>query len=99
SRWRHTRSKRDWSSDVCSSISNLPRLCTCRYPLYLNACASLSFFSSSLRMRADTEGTDRCTISASWLRWARPFFCRGFRIFRSRSEERGGGEEAVCGEV
>src|SRR5207249_5680279 len=97
SRRRHTRSKRDWSSDVCSS--DLPRLVTCsvcspelRTTIATSRCSPVAIASKSSTSGA--RGQRRRTVCDC------PAQLAGLGSFTTRrSEERRVGKECECGGV
>src|SRR5690625_7387154 len=79
SRRRHTSWPRDWSSDVCSSDLEPPRLCSSFHPSAKASPSSPSSEARSLARRLPASWPSAASSSSS--------------SNRERSEERRGGEE------
>src|SRR5207247_7852353 len=68
SRRRHTRSTRDWSSDVCSSDLTLEKalsFCRCGWPLNRPFERNTSIWSGALYIAGRTEAKIRCSTRLS----------------------------------
>src|SRR5207249_6689082 len=93
SRRRHTRSKRDWSSDVCSSDLEPSG------PAGIDARTPFRAQREWVRMTCSSQGSDAQPTS-TWPLIRKPgvpFALASSACFASRSEERRVGKESRCG--